>query len=142
MAEYINIREGIIKPLDLYLAGAISEKKFPYDWRSNISDARVKHFNEVREALMPYYHRFFMADKDFFRNGNSDVNVKYNLLDAIEREGNYAGRLFVDLDIIKAAENWAERLAPDNHFPLFFFLLLKSLLKIQQFDVRLNMNKF
>ena len=130
MPEYINIQEEIIKPLDLYLAGKISDKRFPYtDWRDDIFVARRNQFNEVREALMPYYHRLFMADKDFFRNGNSDAKVKYALLEAIEREGNHAGSLFAGLDIIKAAENWAERLAPDNHAPTFFFLLIKSLLK-------------
>lgn len=129
MPEYVNIQEEIIKPLDLFLEGSISDKKFPNNWRYTVSNTRVKHFYEVREALMPYYHRFFMADKGFFRNGNSDVNVKYDLLDAIKGEGSYAGRLFVNLDIIKAAENWAERLAPDNHAPIFFFLLIKTLLQ-------------
>ncbi len=130
MPEYINIQEEIIKPLDLYLAGKISDKRFPYtDWREDIFVARRNQFNEVREALMPYYHRLFMADKDFFRNGNSDAKVKYALHEAIEREGNYAGRLFAGLDVIKAAENWAERLAPDNHEPTFFFLLLNALLR-------------
>ena len=130
MPEYINIQEEIIKPLDLYLAGKISDKRFPYtDWRDDIFVARRNQFYEVREALKPYYHRLFLADKDFFRNGNSDAKVKYALLEAIEREGNHAGSLFAGLDIIKAAENWAERLAPDNHAPTFFFLLIKSLLK-------------
>ena len=130
MPEYINIQEEIIKPLDLYLAGKISDKSFPYTrWRDDIFIARRNQFYEVREALMPYYHRLFMADKDFFRNGNSDAKVKYALHEAIEREGNYAGRLFVDLDIVQAAENWAERLAPDNHAPTFFFLLINSLLR-------------
>ena len=130
MPEYINIQEEIIKPLDLYLAGKISDKRFPYtNWRDDIFVARRNQFNEVREALKPYYHRLFMADKDFFRNGNSDAKVKYALHEAIEREGNYAGRLFAGLDVIKAAENWAERLAPDNHEPTFFFLLLNALLR-------------
>ena len=130
MPEYINIQEEIIKPLDLYLAGKISDKSFPYTrWRDDIFIARRNQFYEVREALKPYYHRLFMADKDFFRNGNSDAKVKYALHEAIEREGNYAGRLFVDLDIVQAAENWAERLAPDNHAPTFFFLLINSLLR-------------
>ena len=132
MAKYNYIKEDIIKPLDLYLAGSISDNRFPYsNWRYTVSNLRKdkEQFYEVREALKPYYHRLFMADKDFFRNGNSDAKVKYALHEAIEGEGNYAGRLFAGLDVIKAAENWAERLAPDNHEPTFFFLLIKSLLK-------------
>jgi hypothetical protein len=132
MAKYNYIKEDIIKPLDLYLAGSISDNRFPYsNWRYTVSNLRKdkEQFYEVREALKPYYHRLFMADKDFFRNGNSDAKVKYALHEAIEREGDDAGSLFADLDVIKAAENWAERLAPDNHAPTFFFLLIKSLLK-------------
>ncbi len=132
MAKDNYIEEDIIKPLDLFLAGKISDNRFPYsNWRYTVSNIREDkyQFSVVRKALKPYYHRFFMADKDFFRNGNSDVKVKYALLEAIEGEGNDAGSLFVGLDVIKAAENWAERLAPDNHEPTFFFLLLNALLR-------------
>ena len=141
MAKYNYIKEDIIKPLDLYLAGSISDNRFPYsNWRYTVSNLRKdkEQFYEVREALIPYYHRLFMADKDFFRNGNSDVKVKYALIEAIEGEGNDAGSLFAGLDVIKATENWAERLAPDNHEPTFFFLLIKSLLKR---DYKLNWEK-
>ena len=141
MAKYNYIKEDIIKPLDLYLAGSISDKRFPYsNWRYTVSNLRKdkEQFYEVREALKPYYHRLFMADKDFFRNGNSDAKVKYALHEAIEGEGNYAGRLFAGLDVIKAAENWAERLAPDNHDPTFFFLLMNALLRK---DYRTNWEK-
>lgn len=129
MQEYYNIQD-IIYTLDSYLSGQIEEKDIElYQWKYAVHEARRNYFMAVRNALKPYYHRFFMADNDFFRNGNKDTQVRIALLEMIEREGNYAGRLFVDLDIVKAAENWADRLMPDNHDPWFFFMLMQTILK-------------
>lgn len=126
-----NITRGdITYPLDQYLDGNITEKDFQwYTWKWTVKRARDDKFYAVREILLPYYQRFFMADKDFFRNGNTDTKVKNALLEIIEGEGRYAGRLFNDLDIIMATENWADRLMPDNHEPTYYFMLLQTILK-------------
>lgn len=125
-----DIYKGIVEPLDDYLNGHITESDVVWsDWKWAVINARRDDFRAVREALTPYYHRFFMADKGFFHNGNKDTHVKNALLEVIEREGNYAGRLFNELDIIKAAENWADRLMADNHEPRYFFMLLQTIQK-------------
>lgn len=125
----IDIQKEIVEPLEMYLNGYITEKEIDWwNWKNAVYNARKEDFRAVRDALTPYYRKFFMANKDFFRNGNTDTQVKNALLDMIEREGNYAGRLFNDLDIIESAENWAERLIVDNHEPRYFFLLLQKIL--------------
>ena len=40
-----------------------------------------------------------MADKDFFRNGNTDSQAKKTLQELLEGEGHYAGRMLNDVDI-------------------------------------------
>ena len=133
-----NLQEIIVRPLEDYLSGKLNEKDISwYEWKWAVRSARKEDFRAVREALLPFYHRLFMADKDFFRNGNTDTQAKNALLDLIEGEGNYAGRLFNNMDVVKAAENWAERLMADNHEPRFFFLLL---MKIQKRDFRPDWN--
>ena len=122
--------QEIIDPLDDYLNGILTEKDIDWwKWKWAVRNARQSDFYAVREALKPYYQKFFMASKDFFRNGNTDSRAKNALIDIIEEEGNYAGRLFNDLDMVKAAENWADRLMADNHDPNFFFLLLLTIQK-------------
>lgn len=129
MSEY-NTQQDIINPLEQYLSGQITEKDIEwYEWKWAVRSAKRENYWALREALTPYYRRFFMADKDFFRNGNTDTQVKNALLEMIEREGNYAGRIFNDLDIVKAAENWADRLMADNHEPRYFFMLLMTIQK-------------
>ena len=120
----------LIEPLENYLKGMVSEEDVDWsDWKWDVRNARKeKSRAAVRNMLTPYYHRLFMADKSFFHNGNSDMKVKNNLLTLIKEEGVDAGRLFNDLDVVKAAENWAERLSVDNHEPRFFFLLLQNVL--------------
>ena len=128
MPEY-NIH-NLNYPLEQYLNGQITEKDVEwYEWKWAVKSARYSNFWAVREIFTPYYQRLFMADKGFFLNGNSDTHVKNALLEFIEREGNYAGRLFNDLDLVKAAENWAERLMADNHEPRYFFMLLMIIQK-------------
>lgn len=129
MSEY-NIQRDIIHPLEQYLSGQVSEKDVEwYEWKWAVRSMKKENYWVLREALTPYYRRFFMGDKDFFRNGNTDTQVKNALLELIEREGNYAGRIFNDLDIVNAAENWAERLMADNHEPRYFFMLLITIQK-------------
>lgn len=121
----------IIGPIDAYLDGEVSEKEINWsDVRYAASRLRkAKAFYDVREALKPYYQKLLLADKDFFRNGNSDSQAKKTILDLLEREGHYAGRLLHDVDIVKAAENWASQLIPDNHEPKFFFWMMKVMLE-------------
>ena len=128
MQENINIQQEIIRPLDLYLAGTIAEKDYDWwSWRFSVRCVREKGYT-LRHELMPYYHRFLMADKDFFRNGSKENTVKNALIEAMEKDGKDIGRYFVELDIVKAAENWADRLMPDNHDPGFFFSLMRFIL--------------
>ena len=129
MSEY-NIQRDIISPLEQYLCGQVTEKEIEwYEWKWAVRSMKKEDYWGLREALTPYYRRFFMADNDFFRNGYTDTQVKNALLEMIEREGNYAGRIFNDLDIVKAAENWADRLIADNHEPRYFFMLLMTIQK-------------
>ena len=133
--KYQNMRqeiyEGIVVPLEGYLNGHLSEKEI--DWSELRWCARRNRsgdgFMEVREALNLYYHRLLMADRGFFRNGNTDSQAKKSLLELLEREGRFAGRLLNDVDIIQAAENWAEPLMPDNHDPGFFLWMMKVMLE-------------
>ena len=97
-------------------------------WKRNVCNAREANFLAVRNALKPYYHRLFMAEKDFFRDGHSNAQVKEAILEVIEKEGNDAGCLFAELEIVKAAENWAEWLVSDNHHPYVFFMLMRTIL--------------
>lgn len=126
-----DIIEEIIEPLDGYLSGDLTEKEV--DWSGlKWCAKRNRHedgFWDVRKALIPYYHKLIMADKDFFRNGNTDSLAKKTLQDLLEGEGNYAGRILSDVDIVQAAENWAEQLIADNHEPNFFFWMMKIMLK-------------
>ncbi len=129
----IDIYEGLIEPLDDYLNGHITEKEVNWaelKWCAHrIRNENERGFRDVREALNPYYHRLLMADKNFFRNGNTDTQAKKSLLELLESEGRYAGRLLNDVDIIQAAENWAEQLIADNHEPGFFFWMMKVMLE-------------
>ena len=125
-----QIRQNILSPLDECLSGRIAERDISWwSWKSAVREERKNDFMAVRRALLPYYHRFMMADKDFFRNGHKDTQLKIALLETIEREGNYAGRLFHDVDIVKAAENWANSLMVDNHEPWIFFMMMQAILK-------------
>jgi len=122
--------QNLSYPLDQYLNGLLSEKDEQWNyWKWDVKRARRSNPRAVREILTPYYRRLFMADKGFFLNGNTDTHVKNALVEFIECEGNDAGRLFNDLDLVKAAENWAERLRTDNHEPRYFFLLLMIIQK-------------
>lgn len=130
MQERYCIQKDIIAPLEQCLAGDIPEKEIDWSgWKYAIYELRKKDFYGVRDVLVPYYHDFFMADKRFFRNGNTDVQLKNALLATIEKEGNYAGRLFKQLDLVKAAENWADRLIVNNHEPTYFFMLLNVIIQ-------------
>ena len=125
-----QIRQNILSPLDECLSGRVAEKDISWwSWKSAVREERKNDFMAVRRALLPYYHRFMMADKDFFRNGHKDTQLKMALLETIEREGNYAGRLFHGVDIVKAAENWANSLMADNHEPWIFFMMMQTILK-------------
>lgn len=128
-----DIIDGIIEPLDGYLNGYLTEKDV--DWSElRWCARRIRHENEygfrsVREALTPYYRRLLLADKDFFRNGNTDSQAKKTLQELLEGEGRFAGRILNDVDIVKAAENWADQLMADNHEPNFFFWMMKVILE-------------
>ena len=126
-----DIIEGIVEPLDGYLNGYLTEKDVDWSelrWCAR-RNRRDKYFYDVREALSPYYHKLIMADKDFFRNGNTDSQAKKTLQELLEGEGHYAGRILNDVDIVQAAENWAEQLIADNHDPNFFFWMMKIMLE-------------
>lgn len=131
LKDKYDIEHDIIQPLDCYLKGEISEKDIKWwDWKWAIRHTRKEsssRFYEVRSALQPYYVRYIMGDKDFFRNGNTDTNARNALREILEEEGQYAGRLFNSIDIVTCAENWSERLMPDNHDPGFFFMLMKTI---------------
>lgn len=130
MITNYKIQEEIVSPIEECLSGRISEKEISWwQWKSAVRNERKGNFYPVREALVPYYHRFIMADKDFFRNGHKDTQLKNALLEVIEREGNYAGRLFNDIDIVKASEKWAYQLMADNHEPRYFFMIMQVILK-------------
>ena len=103
-----DIIEGIVEQLDGYLSGHLTEKDVDwYDlkWCAR-RNRREGAFWDVREALSPYYHKLIMADKDFFRNGNTDSQAKKTLQELLEGEGHYAGRILNDVDIVQAAENF------------------------------------
>ena len=74
-----DIYEGIVEPLDGYLSGYLTEKDV--DWSELRWCARRNRregaFWEVREALAPYYHKLIMADRDFFRNGNTATTATF-----------------------------------------------------------------
>ena len=128
MSEY-NIKRDIIYPIDQYLAGRITEDEIEwYDWNSALYYLRKDDYWGVRKALTPYYRRFLMGDKAFFRNGSTDTHLKNALLKSIEREGRYAGRDFDDIDLVKCAEEWAVHLMADNHEPRYFFMLMQAIL--------------
>ena len=128
MSEY-NIHRDIIYPIDQYLAGRITEDEIEwYGWNSALYYLRKDDYWGVRKALTPYYRRFLMGDKAFFRNGSTDTNLKNALLKSIEREGRYAGRDFNDIDLVKCAEEWAVHLMADNHEPRYFFMLMQAIL--------------
>ncbi len=116
---------------DGYLEGHLTEKDV--DWSELRWCARRNRrgdgFYEVRKALMPYYKKLLMADRCFFRNGNTDSLAKKSLLELLEGEGRFAGRLLKDVDIVQAAENWADRLMVDNHDPNFFYWMMKAMLE-------------
>lgn len=129
MQDNYNIQHDIIYPIDEYLAGRITEDEIEwYDWNYALYSLRKADYWGVREAMTPYYRKFMMADKDFFRNGNTDTHLKNALLKSIEREGRYAGRIFNDIDVVKCAEDWAVQLMADNHEPRYFFMLLQTIL--------------
>lgn len=126
-----DIQDKIIAPLDGYLSGRLTEKDVDWSelrWCAK-RNRREGGFWDVREALTPYYRRLLMADKDFFRNGNTDSQCKKSLQELLEGEGRYAGRILKDVDIVKAAENWAEQLMADNHDPGFFYWMMKVMLE-------------
>ena len=126
-----DIYEEIIEPLDSYLNGSLTEKDVDWSalrWCAK-RNRREGYFWDVREALTPYYRRLLQADKDFFRNGNTDSQAKRSLQELLEGEGRYAGRILNDVDIVEAAENWAEQLMTDKHDPGFFFWLMKVMLE-------------
>ena len=126
-----DIKEGIIDLLDGYLNGYLTEKDV--DWSELRWCARRNRreggFWDVREALTPYYKKLLLADKCFFRNGNTDSQAKKTLQELLEGEGRYAGRILNDVDIVQAAENWAEQLMADNHDPNFFYWMMKVMLE-------------
>ena len=126
-----DIQDEIIAPLDGYLSGRLTEKDV--DW-SELRwcvrwNRREGAFWDVREVLTPYYRRLLLADKDFFRNGNTDSQAKKTLQELLEGEGRYAGRILNDVDIVQAAENWADQLMADNHEPNFFYWMMKVMLE-------------
>lgn len=128
-----EIQDEIIEPLEDYLNGFITEKDIDW-WKLKSRAYDIRHddgrgFWEMREALTPYYSKLLLADKSFFRNGNSDSQAKLSLMKLLEGEGKYAGRLLNDIDIVQAAENWAEQLMPDNHDPNFFLGMMKIMLE-------------
>ena len=126
-----DIIDEIIEPLDGYLSGYLTEKEVDWSelrWCAK-RNRREDGFWDVRVALTPYYHKLLMADKDFFRNGNTDSQAKKSLQELLEGEGHYAGRILSDVDIVQAAENWAEQLIADNHEPNFFFWIMKIILE-------------
>lgn len=130
MENNFDIELDIIRPVEEYLAGRITENEIDwYSWNSALFTLRQTNFWGVREALTPYYLKFLMADKAFFRNGSTDTKLRNALQKAIEREGHYAGRIFNDVDIVKAVENWGVQLMADNHEPHYFFMLMQTILR-------------
>ena len=130
MENNFDIELDIIRPVEEYLAGRITENEIDwYNWNSALYTLRRVNFWGVREALTPYYHKFLMANKAFFRNGSTDTQLKNALLKSIEREGRYAGRIFNDVDIVKAVGNWGVQLMADNHEPRYFFMLMQTILR-------------
>ena len=128
-----DIIEEIVNPLDNYLNGYLTEKEVDWSglrWCARRNRNRNENgIREVREALTPYYRRLVMADKDFFRNGNTDSRAKLSLIELFGGEGRYIGLIMNNVDIVQAAENWAEELMPDNHDPGFFLLMMKTMLE-------------
>ena len=128
-----DIKENIVVPLNNYLCGFATEKEI--DWYElKWCARRIRQDNEsgfwlVREALTPYYHKLLMADKGFFRNGNTDSLAKKSILELLGGEGKYAGRILNDVDIVQAAENWADQLMADNHDPKVFLWMMKAMLE-------------
>ena len=130
MENIIEIELDIIRPVEEYLAGRITENEIDwYSWSSTLYDLRRVYFMPVREALTPYYIKFLMADKAFFRNGSTDTQLRNALLKSIEREGRYAGRIFNNVDIVEAVGNWGVQLMADNHEPRYFFMLMQTILR-------------
>ena len=128
MTEY-NIQRDIVYPIDQYLAGRMTQDELEAcDWKWALYDLRKNDYWGVRKALTPYYRRFLMCDKAFFRNGSTDTFLKNALLKSIEREGRYVGRDFNDIDLVKCAEAWAVQLMADNHEPRYFFILMQEIL--------------
>lgn len=130
MENNFDIELDIIRPVEEYLVGRITENEIDwYNWNSALYTLRRVNFWGVHEALTPYYHKFLMANMFFFRNGSTDTQLKNALLKSIEREGRYAGRIFNDVDIVKAVGNWGVQLMADNHEPRYFFMLMQTILR-------------
>lgn len=128
-----DIYEGIVVPLEDYLSGRRTEKQVKWS-RLKWCAREIRHENDegfraVREALNPYYHKLLLADKGFFLNGNTDSQAKKSLQELLRDEGRFAGRLLKDVDIVQAAENWAEQLMAGNHEPKFFFWMMRIMLE-------------
>ena len=102
----MDIYERIIEPLEGYLMGYYTEKEV--DWSGLRWCARWNRRNgdfcEVRETLSPYYHKLLIADKGFFRNGNTDSQAKKSLLDLLEGSKDWmVGVDLKDLDCLDHA---------------------------------------
>ena len=70
MENNFDIELDIIRPVEEYLAGRITENEIDwYNWNSALYTLRRVNFWGVREALTPYYHKFLMANKVFFVMG-------------------------------------------------------------------------
>lgn len=62
--------------IDEYLAGRITEDEIEwYEWNYALYSLRKADYWGVRETLTPYYRKFMMADKGFFRNGSTDTHL-------------------------------------------------------------------
>lgn len=127
MNPYID--KHIIKPIDLYLNDNGRPEIEPWKIEFNAKEAKDRFglFNELREAMKPYYKMLLMADDRFGRNKET-VKIK-DIVQGLFFKDSIIGRHMNDVKIVECAEACVKRLVSDTKPPYMFMCLLKHLIQ-------------
>lgn len=125
MNQYI--KHTIEQPIERMLnAPGSTQDTTWYEIRNQIATARNQHglFDDVHEALLPFYKQYIMADKAFFKDRESGRKAREFMASHLSQEPPYFFHQFNDINLVECAKNWSKYPKMEKHLDMCFSYLL------------------
>lgn len=124
------VKDKIQQPIERMLNAPGSNKETSwYEIRTQIATARKQYgfFNDVHEALLPFYKKYMMASPIFFQNKEEGRKARSFMFSHLEEEYTYFFSQLSDINLVECAKNWSKYPQIEKHLDLEFSRLLMIL---------------